>query len=523
MSSYFEKKLIDLLPPLYREQDESGDLDAFLKIPAASLDEIKVLAERFSEIFDVGCCEERFLPFLGGIVGHRFDPTVDAAAQRRLIREAIEIYRRKGTIPAIGRSLVDIGSEGRIEETFHKALRLNRRSVVGRAKLPGLIYSLGVYRIDSDNLVQGVREALPFHHPAGTRVFFLQWLYTLLSMESDFEAVIKKVVERVCLGHLHETFVVNHNALNTDYHLTRKNKTWGWWRITDGTTLMQDIERAAVCVSRWHGRSPRFRLNTGNLNAERLPNLWVSERRAAFCCEIETKPAVEPGVSFIRLAGQDLNRSRLNRSAQPCRIKFRQKDMLSEAVQDAPDLAGDRRTHRYGKRSRLSHWFRVGHSRLGRDDKVSGAAVGRHLFITAYADAQWSEVSGAWDIVDRWRARRPGFSLNNKALNLAELTDAYVTEARASFEMDVDTGIPRRRRVETLLLNRRRLNHTGLLLSVDRTRPMRLGSMPLNASGFRKSNPCLRWRFRQRDDHAQATAGFEAAANQYTVTQWPAA
>jgi len=489
MSSYFEKKLIDLLLPLYRERDESGDLDSFLKVPAASLDEIKVLAERFPEIFDVGRCEERFLPFLGGIVGHRFDPTVNAPAQRRLIREAVEIYRRKSTIPAIGRSLVDIGWEGRIEETFHKALRLNRRSVVGRAKLPGLIYSLGVYRIDSDNFVQGVRDALPFHHPAGTRVFFLQWLYTLLSMESDFEAVIKKVVERVCLGHLHETFVVNHNALNTDFHLTRKNKTWGWWRITDGTTLMQDIERAAVCVSRWHGRSPRFRLNTGNLNAERLPNLWISERRAAFCCEIETKPAVEP----------------------------------SEAVQDAPDLAGDRRTHRYGKRSRLSHWFRVGHSRLGRDDKVSGAAVGRHLFITAYADSQWSEVSGAWDIVDRWRARRPGFSLNNKALNLAELTDAYVTEARASFEMDVDTGIPRRRRVETLLLNRRRLNHTGLLLSVDRTRPMRLGSMPLNASGFRKSKPCLRWRYRQRDDHAQATAGFEAAVNQYTVTRWPAA
>ncbi len=126
MSSYFEKKLIDLLPPLYRERDESGDLDAFLKVPAASLDELKVLAERFPEIFDVGRCEERFLPFLGEIVGHRFDPTVNTAAQRRLIREAVEIYRRKSTIPAIGRSLVDIGWVGRIEETFHKALRLNR-------------------------------------------------------------------------------------------------------------------------------------------------------------------------------------------------------------------------------------------------------------------------------------------------------------------------------------------------------------------------------------------------------------
>ena len=459
-------------------------------------------------------CEARFLPFLGGIVGHRFDPTLDASVQRRLIRETVEIYRRKSTIPAIGRSLVDIGWEGRIEETFHKALRLNRRSVVGRAKLPGLIYSLGVYRIDSDNLVQGVREALPFHHPAGTRVFFLQWLYTLLSMEL-ISTRSSRTSSSACLGHLHETFVVNHNALNTDYHLTCKNKTWGWWRITDGTTLMQDIERAAVCVSRWHGRSPRFRLNTGNLNAERLPNLWVSERRAAFCCEIETKPAVEPGVSFIRLAGQDLNRSRLNRSAQPCRIKFRQKDMLSEAVQDAPDLAGDRRTHRYGKRSRLSHWFRVGHSRLGRDDKVSGAAVGRHLFITAYADAQWSEVSGAWDIVDRWRARRSGFSLNNKALNLAELTDAYVTEARASFEMDVDTGIPRRRRVETLLLNRRRLNHTGLLLSVDRTRPMRLeldAAQRASAGRSRASDGATgRGTITPRRPPV-----FEAAANQYS-------
>jgi len=523
MPSYFEKKLIDLLPPLYRERDETGDLETFLKVPAASLDELKLLADRFPEIFDVDRCEDRFLPFLGEIVGHRFNPLADAAIQRRLIREAIEIYRRKATIPAIGRSLTDIGWQGRIDETFRKALRLNRRSIVGRARLPGLIYSLGVYRIESDNIVQGIRPGLVFHHPAGTKVFFLQWLYSLLSMESDFDAVIKKVVERVCLGHLHETFVVGHNALNTDYHLTRKNKTWGWWRITDGTTLLQDVERAAVCISRWHGRVPRFRLNAGNLNEERLPNLWVSERRASFCCEIATKPQEAPADAFIRFAGQDLNRSRLNRSRAACRVKFRQKDLLSEADQPSSEISGDRRTHRYGRRSRLSRWFRVGHSRIGHKDKVSGAAVGRHLFITAYADADWAEVSGAWDIVDRWRARRPGFSLNGRPLNLTVLTDAYVTEARASFELDVDTGVPRRRRVETLVLGNRRLNHTGLRLSVDRTQPMRLGLMPLNAAGFRLSRPCLRWRFRQKDDHAETQAGFEAAANQYTVTQWPAA
>ena len=77
-----------------------------------------------------------------------------APTQRRLIREAVEIYRRKGTIPAISRSLTDIGWQGGIEETFHKALRLNRCSLVGHSKLPGLIYSLGVCRIESDNIVR---------------------------------------------------------------------------------------------------------------------------------------------------------------------------------------------------------------------------------------------------------------------------------------------------------------------------------------------------------------------------------
>ncbi|MCC7556621.1 MAG: hypothetical protein KO254_11035 [Methanoculleus marisnigri] len=521
MSSYFEKKLIDLLPPLYRERDETGDLETFVKVPASSLDDLKLLADRFPEIFDFDRCEDRFLPLLGEIVGHRFDPLSDAAKQRRSIREAIEIYRRKATIPAIGRSLTDLGWQGRIDETFRKALRLNRRSIVGRAKLPGLIYSLGVYRIDSDNIVQGIRPGLVFHHPAGTKVFFLQWLYSLLSMESDFQAVIKKVVERVCLGHLHETFVVSHNALNTDYHLTRKNKTWGWWRITDGTTLMQDVERAAVCIYRWHGRTPRFRLNVGNLNDERLPNLWVSERRAAFCCEIDTKPSELPVDAFIRLAGQDLNRSRLNRSATACRVIFRQKDLLSEADQPASEITGDRRTHCYSRRSRLDRWLSVGHSHVNGMDKISGAAINRQLIIIAYAGADWSEVGGAWDVVNRWRARRAGFALNSKPLNITELTDAYITEARASFELTVDTGTPRRHRVETLLLNNRRLNHTGLRLSVDRTRPMRLGLMSLNAAGFRISKPSLRWLFRQRDDHAETQAGFEAAANQYTVTQWP--
>ena len=246
MAPYFDKKLGELLPPLYRERDETGDLEAFLNIPATALDELKEHIDRFGDLFDVDRCEARFLPLLGEVVGHRFDPKADAETQRRDIREAIEIYRRKGTLPAIGRALADHRWSGWIEETFRQALRLNRRAVVGRSKLPGTIYSLGAYRVESDAVTPGLRDRLRFHHPAGTRVFFLQWLALLMAMESEVQVFSKERVRRIGLGHLHETFVVGSNALNGSHRLTRTQKTWGLWWVTAGATLLHEVERAGA-------------------------------------------------------------------------------------------------------------------------------------------------------------------------------------------------------------------------------------------------------------------------------------
>ncbi len=233
--------------------------------------------------------------------------------------------------PAIGRALAEDGWSGRIEETFRQALRLNRRGVLGRSKLPGTIYSLGAYRVASDTVTPGLRDRLRFHHPAGTRVFFRQWLALLMSVESEVDVSSKEQVRRIGLGRLDETFVVGHNVLNGRHRLTRINKTWGLWWGTAGATLPHEVERAGVCIRRWHWRSPRFPLNGSTLNGEQLPNVWVSERRLALCCRIETRPQPTLAAPFIRLAGQDLNRARLNRSAPACRFGFRQKDDYAEA------------------------------------------------------------------------------------------------------------------------------------------------------------------------------------------------
>ena len=187
MTRTFEKRLVDLLPPVYREQDATGDLAAFLSLLAAALDDLKDLADRFPEIFDVDRCEERFLPLLAGLVGWPWEPMQDAPRQRQQIREAVEFYRRKGTIPAIRRSLVDIGWEGWIEETFRSAFRLNRRAGLNAKKLPGEIYSYGVYRIHSTEQPPDLWVGLRPHHPAGMRVFFLRLLQLAGALDGSLE------------------------------------------------------------------------------------------------------------------------------------------------------------------------------------------------------------------------------------------------------------------------------------------------------------------------------------------------
>jgi hypothetical protein len=106
------------------------------------------------------------------------------------------------------------------------------------------------------------------------------------------------------------------------------------------------------------------------------------------------------------------------------------------------------------------------------------------LASTAGCDA---DVTLAVDRIDRWRRRGPVFRLNANTLNTRYLSNANLTGERASLEVYVDTGSLRRHRVETMKLGASPLNTTGLRLSVDRTRPMRVSRMRLNQAGFRRS------------------------------------
>jgi phage tail-like protein len=366
---------MELLPPVYREDDESGDLAAFLKLPGTALDELKELADRLLWNFDVDACEPRFLPYLAALVGWPWDPTRDATEQRRRIREAVEFYRRKGTLPAIQRSLGELGWEGWIEETFRSAFRLNRRARLNTKKLPGQVFSYGVYRVHSTEQPPDLWVGLRPHHPAGTRVLFLRSFQLGASLEAVLEGYVKTLARMVALARLHEAFVMNRSHLNSHDPLTGRQRGATSMIASQSTFARQGFERAQTCVRTWQAPTPCFRLNRGKLNLERLANVWVSELVSAWCCCIAVDEVLPAAPSVVRLNRPRLNRNRLVKGtpASCCGWSYRQRDLVADAMADAAEVLESASESRWTASARLDPRLTLGRSTVGGDPLGPGA------------------------------------------------------------------------------------------------------------------------------------------------------
>jgi phage tail-like protein len=524
MSDWFKDHLLDLLPPLYDHNDEAGDLRTFLSLPSGTLDTLKQAIDEFPTLFDVDHCDEPLLPLLASLVGFKDDGACSPDCQRRRVREAVEIYRRKGTIPAIERDFKALEWQGELQETFHSTLRLNARSRLSNAKLPGQVFSLGVFRVLCLNQTEGLRDALLFHHPAGTRCFWLQVLLEWIEDGALLDLGHANAVRRIALAFLDETFVLGRSSLGSYRHLTNKQKAWELLQLTSTTTMMPEIDRAAVKVSRFHGRQKRMRLNRRTLNDWRLPYTRVAgDYRVDFCTPLYTGRDFEGDVleSGFGLGEDQLNHKPLTHGATELRYCFRQKDLFFDTQAEPVERVEAKYDLRLPLESCHRLCFQLGRARLNQDLDLNANQGGVSKLLLDSTIVCDADVTRAVDRIDRWRRRGPVFRLNANTLNTRYLSNAKLTGERASLEVYVDTGSLRRHRVETMKLGASPLNTTGLRLSVDRTRPMRISRMRLNQAGFRWSRPSYRWLFRQQDLHTPAQAGFEAATNKYRVTQWP--
>lgn len=160
-----------LLPEVYAASDTSGDLDILLSVVALTLDELRSRVAGIPKLASPKDCSPNFLAYLAALVGAEYDPQANPVPQRQRIREAVERYRRNGTVQAMGRELHGLGWDGEVVETFRKILRLNHRARLGRQKLPGHKYNHGIYGVTEPLGIDEFVKIVLKHQPAGTIVW----------------------------------------------------------------------------------------------------------------------------------------------------------------------------------------------------------------------------------------------------------------------------------------------------------------------------------------------------------------
>ena len=162
--------LLSLLPSLHRTEDarfEDLPLATFLQVVGVPLDELKAAIDGIPGLVNVESCPEKFLPYLGALVGYSYVDGLDSDVQRRDIRETIERYRRKGTFTMLERELAAQGWTGEIVENHRFAVRLNRNAKLNQQKLPWRVYSQGVYQITDPLALDEFAATVAKHQPAG--------------------------------------------------------------------------------------------------------------------------------------------------------------------------------------------------------------------------------------------------------------------------------------------------------------------------------------------------------------------
>jgi len=221
------ERLRALLPELYLLEDATNDLWALLQIVGATGDELQQTIADLPVLATAGGCPPDFLPFLAALVGYSYDPFSDPDRQRLGISEALEHYRRQGTLTALLRELQAAGWQGEIFETHRQVLRLNRRSRLNHQRLPGPHYNLGVFLVDCLTLVTGIADIVARHQPAGTRGWIRQahaLLATGTYLPAGATALTLIVQVRTAA---HRQFALNGSALNGDDPLTRSSRDAG--------------------------------------------------------------------------------------------------------------------------------------------------------------------------------------------------------------------------------------------------------------------------------------------------------
>ena len=126
MSSWYQSKLWQLLPAVYRAQDATatgapGPLQELLNRIGAQTATLRRSIDRLWENQSIETCDDWVIPYIGDLLATRLVSCLDARAQRLDVAKTIYYRRRAGTLGLLEELVADIaGRDARAVEFFRR-------------------------------------------------------------------------------------------------------------------------------------------------------------------------------------------------------------------------------------------------------------------------------------------------------------------------------------------------------------------------------------------------------------------
>ena len=175
---------VSRLPAVYSEEPSSADFtERFVSIVDAELEEIDEVIARRPAMLDADALPDDALAWLAGLLGTGFEAEMDVAQRRALLREAPELFRVRGTLAGVLRTIdVALGVTASIEELGTArpwgavgSAHLGSLRVFGRSRVRVRLGTslLGGSRLESEgnpdhDAVRYGASQVRVHVPAGT-------------------------------------------------------------------------------------------------------------------------------------------------------------------------------------------------------------------------------------------------------------------------------------------------------------------------------------------------------------------
>jgi phage tail-like protein len=185
MPKPYTDHLYDGLPAEYRAQDRDRFLYRMLSLFGDAIAEVEDKVDGIHDCLSPERAPAEFLPWLSSWVAFVLDETWSVEKRRRLIREALELYRWRGTIRGI-QGFVEIytGIVPEIVEPFNACWQVGVRSTVGEDTK---VYEIGEDPHCFSVIVNSFEELAPqekqkivdiveHEKPAHTKVIHYGWV-----------------------------------------------------------------------------------------------------------------------------------------------------------------------------------------------------------------------------------------------------------------------------------------------------------------------------------------------------------